>query len=310
MDPAMKQFMMNMVKARIMGDPKLRNVLQGALFARNPSKQTGLNLLKSGLMSSPNARKYLPLLGLMANPSSAGGMFKGIAQKAGIGKLFEKFGPAASLLFNQGGAFGLGTGGPLGQGVLPGLAANPLGTVSKMKFLGANPLVGLAGLLMNKLSPRIEGQTGALGQGFGPQMANLASKMFGTRTHEQAMKDFGPGIFGGTMGPRMKNFFGNLFGSGGGGGGGKSRIEEIDMSEIPVKKKISDGASPRDRRDFYDPFSASGSAPPPLLSGMAGMELPSGSLRGRFLPSVHQLMAAEGISAPSFFGDENYDVSG
>jgi hypothetical protein len=82
------------------------------------------------------------------------------------------------------------------------------------------------------------------------------------------------------------------------------------MSEIPVKKKISDGASPRDRRDFYDPFSASGSAPPPLLSGMAGMELPSGSLRGRFLPSVHQLMAAEGISAPSFFGDENYDVSG
>jgi len=206
-------------------------------FAKSPSKQTGLNLLKSGLMSSPNARKYLPLLGLMANPSSAGGMFKGLAQRAGIGKLFEKFGPAASLLFNQGGAFGLGTGGPLGQGVLPGLATNPLGTVGKMKFLGANPLVGLAGLLLNKVSPRIEGQTGALGQGFGPQVANLASKMFGTRTHEQAMKDFGPGIFGGTLGPRIKNFFGI---GGGGGGGGKTRIEEIDMSEIPVKKKISD----------------------------------------------------------------------
>ena len=237
MDPVMKQFMMNMVKARIMGDPKLRNVLQGLSFAKSPSKQAGLNLLKSGLMSSPNARKYLPLLGLMANPSSAGGMFKGLAQRAGIGKLFEKFGPAASLLFNQGGAFGLGTGGPLGQGVLPGLATNPLGTVGKMKFLGANPLVGLAGLLMNKVSPRIEGQTGALGQGFGPQVANLASKMFGTRTHEQAMKDFGPGIFGGTLGPRIKNFFGI---GGGGGGGGKTRIEEIDMSEIPVKKKISD----------------------------------------------------------------------
>ena len=160
MDPVMKQFMMNMVKARIMGDPKLRNVLQGLSFAKSPSKQAGLNLLKSGLMSSPNARKYLPLLGLMANPSSAGGMFKGLAQRAGIGKLFEKFGPAASLLFNQGGAFGLGTGGPLGQGVLPGLATNPLGTVGKMKFLGANPLVGLAGLLLNKVSPRIEGQTG------------------------------------------------------------------------------------------------------------------------------------------------------
>ena len=239
MDPVMKQFMMNMVKARIMGDPKLRNVLQGLSFAKSPSKRTGLNLLASGLMSSPNARKYLPLLGLMANPSSAGGMFKGLAQRAGIGKLFEKFGPAASLLFNQGGAFGLGTGGPLGQGVLPGLATNPLGTVSKMKFLGAHPLVGLAGLLMNKLSERKEGQTGPLGQGFGPQIANIASNIFpGVQSHEQWLSGGGgTGILGGTFMPRVKNFFGNLFGSGGGGGGGKTRIEEIDMSEIPVKKK-------------------------------------------------------------------------
>ena len=211
MDPAIKRLMMNIAKARIMGDPKLRNIVQGMLFARNPSKQAGLNFV-------------VPQI-----------------QRAGIMSLLKKHGPSALYaLTNRGGAFGLGTGGPLGQGVLPSLAMRPLNTIGRMKFAAANPLLGLLMAGLNKASPQIAGQKGPLGGATGPQMANLASKMFGTRTHEQAMKDFGPGIFGGTMGPRIKNFFGNLFGSGGGGGGGKSRIEEIDMSEIPVKKKISD----------------------------------------------------------------------
>jgi len=233
MDPAMKQFMMNMVKARIMGDPKLRNILRGVVsgtgFAKNPSKQTGLNLLASGLMSSPNARKYLPLLGLMANPSSAGGMFKGLTQQAGIKGLLKKFGPSALYaLTNRGGAFGLGTGGPLGQGVLDSFSRNPLGTMGRLKYAATNPLLGLLMAGLNKFSPAIEGQKGPLGGATGPQFANLASKILGTRSTEQAMKEFGPGILGGTMGPRIRNFLGI--------GQRSPSIQEIDMSTLPTKR--------------------------------------------------------------------------
>ena len=67
MDPAIKRLMMNIAKARIMGDPKLANIVRGMLFARNPSKQAGLNFLapqiqRAGIMSllkkSNNIRRH------------------------------------------------------------------------------------------------------------------------------------------------------------------------------------------------------------------------------------------------------------
>jgi len=199
MDPAIKRLMMNISKARIMGDPKLRNIVQGMLFARNPSKQAGLNLL-------------MPQI-----------------QRAGIMSLLKKHGPSALYaLTNRGGAFGLGTGGPLGQGVLPSLAMRPLNTIGRMKFAAANPLLGLLMAGLNKASPQIAGQKGPLGGAVGPQIANLASKILGTRSTEQAMKEFGPGILGGTMGPRIRNFLGI--------GQRSPSIQEFDMSTLPTKR--------------------------------------------------------------------------
>jgi len=232
MDPAMKRFMMNMVGSRIMGDPKLRNILRGVVsgtgFAKNPSKQTGLNLLASGLMSSPNASKYLPLLGLMANPSSAGGMFKGLTQQAGFKGLLKKFGPSALYaLTNRGGALGLGTGGPLGQGVLPSLARNPFGTMGRMGFAASNPLIALLMAGLNKASPQIKGQRGPLGGSFGPQLANLFAPLFGGRNTAEAQK-LGTGILGGTWGPRIRNALGI--------GQRSPSIQEFDMSTLPTKR--------------------------------------------------------------------------
>ena len=247
MDPAIKRLMMNIAKARIMSDPKLRDAVYGLQFARNPSKQAGASLLRNVLTPK--------------------------IQRAGIMSLLKKHGPSALYaLTNRGGAFGLGTGGPLGQGVLPSLAMRPLNTIGRMKFAAANPLLGLLMAGLNKASPQIAGQTGPLGGSVGPQLANLFAPLFGGRNTATAQRDLGTGILGGTMGPRMKNFFGNLFGSGGGGGGGKSRIEEIDMSEIPVKKKISDRGIQEIERKI-DPWSN--------LGGMHGQGyVPQGAYGG------------------------------
>jgi len=264
MPPAMKQFMMNMVGSRIMGDPKLRNILRGVVagtgfakdpskrtglnllasmgdpklrnilrgivsgagFAKDPSKGTGLNLLASGLMSSPNARKYLPLLGIMANPSSTGNVVKGLTRQAAVKSLLNKYGPSALYaLTNRGGAFGLGTGGPLGQGVLDSFSRNPLGTMGRLKYAAANPLLGLLMAGLNKASPAIEGEKGPLGGTTGPQFANLASKIFpNIKSHEQWISGGGgTGILGGTAGPRTKNFFRNLLGL-------SPKIEEIEVT--------------------------------------------------------------------------------
>ena len=174
MDPAMKRFMMNMVGAGIMGDPKLRKILQGVLFARNPSKQGAQ-----------------------------------MAQRAGIMGLLKKFGPSALYaLSNKGGAFGLGTGGPLGQGVLPSLARNPFGTMGRLKYGFGNPLTALLMAALNKASPPIAGQKGPLGGSFGPQLANLFAPLFGGRDTATAKRDLGTGILGGTWGPRIRNALG------------------------------------------------------------------------------------------------------
>jgi len=109
----------------------------------------------------------------------------------------------------------MNSGAPMSSKIMRGLFDPRV--AGRLKFAQAFPQVAGLGWLMNKIQPRIAGQRGALGQGLGPQMANLANRMSSgkIRTHEQAMKDFGPGIMGGTLGPRIRNAFG-----GGGGGTG------------------------------------------------------------------------------------------
>ena len=233
MDPAIKRLMMNIAKVRIMSDPKLRDAVYGLQFARNPSKQAGASLLRNVLTPK--------------------------IQRAGIMSLLKKHGPSALYaLTNRGGAFGLGTGGPLGQGVLPSLAMRPLNTIGRMKFAAANPLLGLLMAGLNKASPQIAGQKGPLGGSLGPQLANLFAPLFGgrdtaeaqklgtgilggtlgprirnalgigQRSAPQATRDSGTGIFGGTLGPKLRNLFGMEKRS--------PSIEEIDMSTLPTKR--------------------------------------------------------------------------
>ena len=253
MDPAIKRLMMNIAKARIMGDPKLANIVRGMLFARNPSKQAGLNFLAPQI------------------------------QRAGIMSLLKKHGPSALYaLTNRGGAFGLGTGGPLGQGVLDSLAMKPLSTIGRLKYAAAHPLLGLLMAGLNKASPPKAGEKGPLGGSFGPQLANWLAPLLGGRDTATAKSDLGTGILGGTLGPRIRNLFGigqrsapqatrdsgtgifggtlgpklrNLFGI-----GQKSpSIEEIDMSTLPTKRgstgevfaPINSGYIPSPSMAFY-----------------------------------------------------------
>ena len=176
-------------------------------FFRDPSRKTGAEALAPMLGFNPGTRDLVKYLPFLADPSAR--TAKGIAQKwaqnQGLGALFKKYGPkTAYALFNQGGNFGLGEGGRFGQGIGPGLENNPLQTIGKLKWAAANPAFAGIMALINKFSPRIEGQTGALGQGLGPQLANL----FGRKSYAEAMEEFGPGIMGGTLGPRIRNFFG------------------------------------------------------------------------------------------------------
>ena len=300
-------------------------------------KEFGRNALMSGIMSDPKLKEKI-MLAQMFGTGGIKGLSKALGQKAGIEALFRKFGPWGMLMPNQGGPLGLGIMGsnrPNSQKIMQGLFDPRV--ANRIKFAQMFPGIAATGMIMNKFSPRIPGQTGAVGQGLGPQLANIFSPMLGTRTHAEAERDLGVGFMGGTLGPRIKNLLGlsvdknldrrnlnrDFYIRPGGifGGTVGPRLRDIftrNRDESPIqeievtaqKRGYGDGASPSDRRDFYDPFAASESAPPPLLSGIAGMDLPSGSLRGRFLPSVHQVMASEGMSPGSFFGDENYDVSG
>ena len=284
-------------------------------FAKDFAKQ----MLMMGIMSNPKARQSLGMAKMFRDQGLTG-VAKGFGQRAGIQSLFKKVGPWGMLLQNQGGPLGLGimnSGAPMSSKIMRGLLDPRV--AGRMKFAKFFPQIAGLGWLMNKISPRIAGQKGALGQGLGPQFANLASKMFGTRTHDEAMKEFGPGIMGGTLGPRIRNLFGGgrdkEEGTGIFGGTLGPKLRELftrKKDEEDTKKEAAPllPSGPGDRRDFYDPFAASQSEAPPLLSGLAGIDLPGASLRGRFLPSVHQLMAAEGTSPGSFFGDENYDASG
>ena len=190
-------------------------------------------LLMTGVMSNPKTRRNLGMAKMFRDQGPMG-LGKVLGQRAGIEGLFKKAGPWATLLQNKGGLLGLGSKGPLGLGIMQGLqdprTRGLPGIMNRIKFAQAFPQIAGLGWLMNKLSPRIPGQRGALGQGLGPQFANLASKMFGTRTHEQAMEEFGPGIMGGTLGPRIRNLF----------GGGRDREEGTGIFGGTLGPKLRD----------------------------------------------------------------------
>ena len=164
-------------------------------------------LLMTGIMSNPKTRRNLGMAKMFRDQGPMG-LGKVLGQRAGIEALFRKVGPWATLLQNQGGPLGLGIMGskrPMSSKISQ-LLLDPR-VAGRMKFAKFLPGIAALGWGLNKFSPRIPGQRGALGQGLGPQFANLASKMFGTRTHEQAMEEFGPGLMGGTLGPKLRDLF-------------------------------------------------------------------------------------------------------
>ena len=188
-------------KTTTVGGPRQTNK---DTFAKDFAKY----MLMTGIMSNPKARQNF-MLAKMFRDQGPMGLGKALGQRAGIEALFRKVGPWGMLLQNKGGPLGLGimsSKRPMSSRIMQGLLDPRVS--GRLKLAQAFPGIFALGWGLNKFSPRIPGQTGAFGQGLGPQIANIFAPMFGTRTHEEAMRDFGPGIFGGTLGPRIRNFFG------------------------------------------------------------------------------------------------------
>ena len=169
-------------------------------FARDFMK----HMLMTGIMSNPKARQGYGMAKMFRDQGPMG-LAKGFGQRAGIEALFNKVGPWGMLLQNKGGPLGLGIMDPKRpmSSKISQLLLDPR-VSGRMGFAKAFPGIAGLGWLMNKIQQRIPGQTGALGQGLGPQLANL----FGRKSYAEAMEEFGPGIMGGTLGPRIRNFFG------------------------------------------------------------------------------------------------------
>ena len=178
-DTFARDFMKQLGLMSLMSNPNTRpgfiKGMSALNFFKNPSRKTGIGALAPMLGFNPGTRDLVKYLPFLANPSMD--TAKQFARNQGLGALFKKYGPkAAYSLFNQGGNFGLGEGGPMGQGIGPSLAKNPLQTIGKLKWAAANPAFAGIMALLNRASPRIEGQTGILGQGLGPQLRNFFSR--------------------------------------------------------------------------------------------------------------------------------------
>ena len=178
-DTFARDFMKHLGLMSLMSNPNTRpEFIKGRAalnFFRDPSRKTGIGALAPMLGFNPGTRDLVKYLPFLADPSMD--TAKQFARNQGLGALFKKYGPkAAYSLFNQGGNFGLGEGGRFGQGIGPSLAKNPLQTIGKLKWAAANPAFAGIMALLNRASPRIEGQTGILGQGLGPQLRNFFSR--------------------------------------------------------------------------------------------------------------------------------------
>jgi len=175
----------------------------------NPQvKQWLKNIIKIRIMLDPNMMKLLPIIAA-TNPAMAKQMVVNTVRREGIRNLFQYFGPAGGLAFNQGGLLGFGTSGPLGLGILEGLGKDPKRVLALSKLAAAFPWLIPAGWALNQAQELIPGQKGGLKGTLGPRAANLASKLteWGPRGGVQSHQEWitgggGIGPLGGTFLPR------------------------------------------------------------------------------------------------------------
>ena len=167
-------------------------------------------------MLDPNMMKMLPIIAAK-NPAMAKQMIINTVRREGISNLFQTFGPAGGLAFNQGGPLGFGTSGPMGMGILEGLGNDPKRVLALSKLTAAFPWLLPAGWAMNKIQPLIPGQEGGLKGTLGPRAANLASKLTewgprgGVQSHQQWISGGGgTGPLGGTFLPRAAGWASRL----------------------------------------------------------------------------------------------------
>ena len=125
------------------------------------------------------------------DPSFGGttGVVKEFLRREAIKKMAQQYGPIVSLIGNRGGLLGYGTSGIGGLGLDKAFKDNPFGAAgqiaNRVKFAQMFPQIAGLGWLMNKVQPRIEGQRGILGQGLGPQLRNLFSRILPIKSYEE-----------------------------------------------------------------------------------------------------------------------------
>jgi len=143
------------------------------------------HMIMSGILSNPQARQGFGMYKAFRDRGPMG-LGKALGQRAGIEALFRKVGPWAMLLQNRGGPLGLGimsSKRPMSSRIMQGLLDPRVS--GRLRFAQAFPQIAGLGWLMNKIQPRIEGQRGILGQGLGPQLRNLFSRILPIKSYEE-----------------------------------------------------------------------------------------------------------------------------
>ena len=165
-------------KTTTVGGPRQTNK---DTFAKDFAKY----MLMTGIMSNPKARQNF-MLAKMFRDQGPMGVGKALGQRAGIEALFRKVGPWGMLLQNKGGPLGLGimsSKRPMSSRIMQGLLDPRVS--GRLKLAQAFPGIFALGWGLNKIQPRIEGQRGILGQGLGPQLRNLFSRILPIKSYEE-----------------------------------------------------------------------------------------------------------------------------
>ena len=142
-------------------------------------------MLMTGIMSNPKARQNF-MLAKMFRDQGPMGLGKALGQRAGIEALFRKVGPWGMLLQNKGGPLGLGimsSGAPMSSRIMQGLLDPRVS--GRLKLAQAFPGIFALGWGLNKIQQRKPGQKGILGQGLGPQLRNLFSRILPIKSYEE-----------------------------------------------------------------------------------------------------------------------------
>jgi len=165
-------------KTTTVGGPRQTNK---DTFAKDFAKY----MLMTGIMSNPKARQNF-MLAKMFRDQGPMGVGKALGQRAGIEALFRKVGPWGMLLQNKGGPLGLGimsSKRPMSSRIMQGLLDPRVS--GRLKLAQAFPGIFALGWGLNKIQPRIEGQRGIFGQGLGPQLRNLFSRILPIKSYEE-----------------------------------------------------------------------------------------------------------------------------